>query len=163
MGIAEPGPDSSANRVRRSAGSHPERGGDGPAALVVGVDGSDTSERALFYAFGLARRQGSRIVAVHAVAMMTSYDLRLLPVSSPDPGYENELKQAVRGLALEHGVAACFVSQVGEPIAVIVKVARDEHADAIILGASRALGHRLFGSTAVRAVRRCPCPVTVVP
>ena len=163
MGIAEPGPDSSANRVKRSAVSHPERHRDGPAALVVGVDGSDTSERALFYAFGLARRQSSRIVAVHAVAMMAGYGLTLPPMLPADAGYESELKQAVCGLALEHGVAACFVSMVGEPIAVIVKVARDEHADAIILGASRALGHRLFGSTAVRAVRRCPCPVTVVP
>src|ERR1700677_873971 len=98
MGIAEPGPDSSANRVRRPAVSHPERDGDGPAALVVGVDGSDTSERALFYAFGLARRQGSRIVAVHAVAMMTGYGLTLPPVPSEDAGYESELKQAVRGL-----------------------------------------------------------------
>ena len=163
MGIAEPGPDSSANRVKRPAGSRLDRDGDGPAAIVVGVDGSDTSERALFYAFGLARRQGSRIIAVHAVAMMTGYNLALSAAGSADARYEMELKQAVRGLALEHGVAACFVSLVGEPIAVIVKVARDEHADAIILGASTALGHRIFGSTSVRAVRRCPCPVTVVP
>jgi nucleotide-binding universal stress UspA family protein len=163
MGIAEPGPDQSVNRVTRSAGSQLDRDGDGPAAIVVGVDGSDTSDRALFYAFGLARRQGSRIVAVHAVAMMTSYGPTLPPAQSADAAYERELKQAVRGLALEHGVAACFVSMVGEPIAVIVKVARDEHADAIILGASRALGHRIFGSTSLRAVRRCPCPVTVVP
>ena len=161
MGIAAPGPDSSANQAKQLAGSHPER--DGPAALVVGVDGSDTSERALHYAFGLARRQGGRIIAVHAVAMMTGYDLTLPPVPSAEADYERKLKQAVHGLALEHGVAAFFVSMVGDPAAVIVKVARDEHADAIVLGASRALGHKLFGSAAVRAVRRCPCPVTVVP
>jgi nucleotide-binding universal stress UspA family protein len=162
MSIAEPGPNSSADQARQLAGSHPER--DGPAVVVVGVDGSDTSARALYYAFGLARRQGSRIVAVHAVTVMTtSCGFVPAPVPSADPGDQRELEQAVRGLALEHGVAACFVSLVGEPAAVIVKVARDEQADAIVLGASRALVHRLFGSAAVRAVRRCPCPVTVVP
>jgi nucleotide-binding universal stress UspA family protein len=51
----------------------------------------------------------------------------------------------------------------GEPIAVLVKLARDEQGDAIVLRASRALGDKLFGSAAVRTVRRCPCPVAVVP
>jgi nucleotide-binding universal stress UspA family protein len=83
--------------------------------------------------------------------------------SSAESDFQRELERAVRGLAREHGVAARFVSVMGDPVAVIFKVARDERADAIVLGASRAPGHRLFGSTAVRAVRRCPCPVTVVP
>ena len=44
-----------------------ELGSDGPTTLVVGVDGSDTSWRALYYAFGLARRQHATVVAVFAV------------------------------------------------------------------------------------------------
>jgi hypothetical protein len=46
----------------------------------------------------------------------------------------------------------------GEPIAVLVKVTRDEHADAIVLAASRALGHRPFGFNGRRAVRHLPGP-----
>jgi nucleotide-binding universal stress UspA family protein len=131
--------------------------------VVVGVDGSDTSERALYYAFGLARRQRSRVIAVHAVPLAALDSLALAGGLPGEADFQSELEQAVRGLAREHDVAACFVSVVGDPAAVILRVARDERADAIVVGASRAPGHRLFGSTAVRAVRRCPCPVTVVP
>jgi hypothetical protein len=40
--------------------------------LVVGIDGSNTSWRALHYAFGLARRQGGFVVAVFAFTPITS-------------------------------------------------------------------------------------------
>ncbi len=42
-----------------------ELGTDGPSLILVAVDGSDTSMRAGAYAAGLARRQGSRVVAVY--------------------------------------------------------------------------------------------------
>src|SRR5215475_5465150 len=41
-----------------------ELGTDGPSVILVGVDDSTTSIRAGWYAAGLARRQGARIVAV---------------------------------------------------------------------------------------------------
>jgi pre-mycofactocin synthase len=43
------------------------------------------------------------------------------------------------------------------------KVAEETGADAIIVGASASLRHRLFGSLGPRLLRRGPCPVTIVP
>jgi nucleotide-binding universal stress UspA family protein len=135
----------------------------GPGTVVVGVDGSDTAERALYYAFGVASRQGCRIVAVHAVTTMNSYHSMSTLPPVVDTELDTELEKGVIELASELGVSASFLSIAGDPAAVILRIARQERADAIIVGASRALAHKLYGSTAVRAVRRCPCPVTVVP
>ncbi len=47
-----------------------ELGTDGPSVILVGVDDSTTSIRAGWYAAGLARRQGARIVADNVWAVL---------------------------------------------------------------------------------------------
>jgi nucleotide-binding universal stress UspA family protein len=140
-----------------------ERGCDGPSALVVGVDGSDTSWRALYYAFGLARRQRSTVIAVFVIVTIGGYASMAVAPCQVNADLAEELERAVVTLAAEYGVATKFLSLVGDPVSTLIRVATAEHADALVLGASQALGHRLFGSVALRAVRRCRCPVTVVP
>jgi nucleotide-binding universal stress UspA family protein len=141
-----------------------ELGCDGPTTLVVGVDGSDTATRALYYTLGLARRQRCTVIAVYAITTPAGYDGAL--GAAP---YQASLDQAgdlgstIAALAADFQVTAKFVAVPGDPLSVLIKVAAAHHADGIVLGASKAIGHRLFGSTAVRAVRRCRCPVTVVP
>ena len=41
-----------------------ELGTDGPKVILAGVDDSTTASRAAWYAAGLARRQGARLIAV---------------------------------------------------------------------------------------------------
>jgi nucleotide-binding universal stress UspA family protein len=141
-----------------------ELGCDGPTTLVVGVDGSDTATRALYYTLGLARRQRCRVIAVYAITTPAGYDgaMGAAPYQASLELAE-ELKPKIEALAADFHVAARFVAVPGDPLTVLIKVAAAHHADGIVLGASKAIGHKLFGSTAVRAVRRCRCPVTVVP
>ncbi|HEY3980606.1 MAG TPA: universal stress protein [Streptosporangiaceae bacterium] len=141
-----------------------ELGCDGPTTLVVGVDGSDTATRALYYALGLARRQRCRVIAVHAITTLAGYD-GTMGAAPYQAGLElaDELRPAIEALAADYHVPVQFVSVAGDPVTMLVKIAAARHADGIVLGASKAISHRLFGSTAVRAVRRCRCPVTVVP
>lgn len=141
------------------SGSGPE----GPSLLVVGVDGSDTSWRALHYAFGLARRQRSTVVAVFAFTPVGTSDG--IPASTWHTGEElaAEIAAMIGELSAEHRVAAEFVRTQRDPVAIMTEVATERRADAIIVGASKALGHRLFGSKAVRTIRRSRCPVIVVP
>lgn len=138
-----------------------ELGRDGPSTVVVGVDGTDTSLRALAYALGLVRRQRSTLVVVFAQRAPAGYAAAAgiqLNVETAE-----QLRATVEALAAEHGVTASFVSRPGDPVAVLTEVADECRADAVIVGASQGKGHRLFGSIALRAVKTRRWPVTVVP
>jgi nucleotide-binding universal stress UspA family protein len=141
-----------------------ELGCDGPTTLVVGVDGSDTATRALYYTLGLARRQHCRVIAVYAITTLAGYDgaMGAAPYQASLELAE-ELRPKIQALAADFHVTTAFLAVPGDPVTVLIKVAAAHHADGIVLGASKAIGHKLFGSSAVRAVRRCSCPVTVVP
>ena len=131
--------------------------------FVVGVDGSDTSWRALYYAFGLARRQQGSLLAVYAFTPVVD------GFGTPSGIWYNgeelaaELRVAVDALSTEHQVAAGFLVTGRDPVRVLTELAAEHQADAIVVGASKALSHKLFGSKAARTVRRSRCPVIVVP
>ena len=145
-----------------------EYGHDGPKAVVVGVDGSETGWRALHYAVGQARRQGGRVVAVYGdripSAAFATVPLGATAVVDPaDDGIFDELRAGVEELGPQYGVEVSFEVVTGDPVAALIQVAEREQADAILVGASVQAGHRLFGSVAVRVVRTGRWPVTVVP
>lgn len=139
-----------------------ELGCDGPSVLVVGVDGSDTSWRAVYYAFGLARRQRSTVVAVFAVLPIAALD-GSTDTWSAAKEVADELEEAITMLAEEQCVAAEFVRVQRDPIVALAEVAKERRADAVVIGAGQVLGRRLFGPRVLSMVRRCRCPVTVVP
>ena len=141
-----------------------EPGGDGPSVMIVGIDGSDTSWRAMYYTLGLARRQHSTVTAVFAFPM--SWTCQGMPSTSYEDGVKlaAELECTVKGLADDYHVTTHFIWLMGcDPVLTLGRIAAEQRADAIVIGASQALCHRFFGSTALRSVRRGQCPVIVVP
>ncbi|MDL4775050.1 MULTISPECIES: universal stress protein [Thermomonosporaceae] len=143
-----------------------ELGTDGPRVIVTGVDGSDTSLRAAAYAWGQARRNGARLILVLVSP--------LAPLSSLTPGGAAVLREAGEQIAAElraelvrasehTPVRYTFLIEQGDPYTVLARVADENRADAVVVGASAQAGHRLVGSVAVRLVRSGRWPVTVVP
>src|SRR4051794_13568748 len=105
-----------------------ELGVDGPSALVVGVDGSDTGWRAFHYALGQARRQRSRVVAVYAESLpgaafagSTALALPLLDDSAEE--LREELRSSVEALGAEHGVETRLVVCNADPVLALTRVA----------------------------------------
>lgn len=143
-----------------------ELGSDGPKTLVVGVDGSDTSWRALCYAFGLARRQQATVLAVFVVTAPVAVgwggDI-VGAITEANMQLADELKHAIQTLASDYRVRTEFVSRTGDPVSVLVQIAHEQHADALLVGASQTLIHHVLPSKSIRAIRHCRCPVTVVP
>ena len=64
----------------------------------------------------------------------------------------------------QRGIKASWRLQVGVPFEEIVRVAKEEHADMIVMGAHgrSGLNRVLLGSVAERVIRLAPCPVLTV-
>ena len=143
-----------------------ELGTDGPGVIVVGIDGSPTSMRAGAYAAGLARRQGSRIVAVYvtttSVAAGFSSSIGVAMAQAMDE-IAHELGQQVKEAGAYHQISAEYRTTHGDPARELAQIADELKADAVVVGASTRAGHLVVGSVAVRLVRTGRWPVTVVP
>jgi nucleotide-binding universal stress UspA family protein len=139
------------------------------SAIVVGVDGSETSLRAAAYAIGSARRRGTRLVVVYARVpagglagfMDSTGASRALAMREQDR-IEQMLRQARTEASVE-GVDIELLVRQGDPYQVLSEVADELRADCVVVGSSESLGHRVAGSIAVRLVRGARWPVTVVP
>ena len=147
-----------------------ELGTDGPIALVVGVDGSATSLRAAAYAAGLARRQHTKLVIVYArrhppvlVSLGDQSGIAIREMLTAQDEVERQLREALLTQAALWRLDAHLVVRDGDPLTVLSEVAKEVRADAVIVGSSTSMGHRIAGSLAVRLVRAARWPVTVVP
>ncbi|WP_232343922.1 universal stress protein [Actinoplanes awajinensis] len=143
---------------------------DGPGAILVGIDGSTPSMRAAAYAVGMARRQHCRLIAVYVRSLPSS----LLPLADTggtatvttidaQDAVERELREAFQEYLPALGVEAELVIRTGDAFAELIAAAGEARADAVIVGRSAGLLHRIAGSLAVKLVRCGRWPVTVVP
>jgi nucleotide-binding universal stress UspA family protein len=160
MASGQPGPP-----VPGSSGF--ELGTDGPRVIVVGVDGSESSFRAGAYAAGLARRQGARLVAVWVRPQSSPADLFVETAAALAEARQQQverLRQMMEWGKSYYGIpSARLVTPTGDPFRELSRVAEEERADAVVVGASEHAGHRIVGSLGLRLVRAGRWPVTVVP
>jgi nucleotide-binding universal stress UspA family protein len=148
------------------AGTLFELGTDGPTRILVGIDGSDASLRAAAYAAGLARRQGSRLIALY-VAAPNPFAAQLAATTAAMMQTQDELGSQLRSAVTEAaqllGIEAQFVLRHGNPYRELLAVADELRVDAVVVGASLRSGRRFVGSLAGRLVRDARWPLTVVP
>ena len=143
-----------------------ELGTDGPARILVGIDGSDSSMRAGAYAAGLARRQGSHLIALYVaptMAMAGQLAATAAAMLQTQREIADNLQRQVTDGARHVGIEATFVLRHGNPYRELQKVAAEYRVDAVVVGASTRSGRRFIGSLAGRLVRDARWPVTVVP
>jgi nucleotide-binding universal stress UspA family protein len=133
--------------------------------IVLAVDGSESSDRAVAYAGDLARESGGRIVAVHIKEMIAGR------FAGPVHVDEAELQAKIRGQIkdlTDAGVSATLEmhsTMTGGPAPVVADTAAREQADVIVAGTRghTALAGVIVGSVAQRLLHLAPCPVLVVP
>ncbi|MFJ4189860.1 universal stress protein [Kitasatospora sp. NPDC089509] len=134
--------------------------------VVVGFDGSLSSERALAYAVGMARRSQCGLVIVHVANRLpaTVWAGCEPPVFVDLPDHRTE----VLGLELAcadflAGVPWILIERGGDICHEIEEVGREYAADAIVVGTTHGLLGKIFGSVSGRLARRANRPVIVIP
>jgi len=133
--------------------------------ILLPLDGSIVSERALPYASTLARRSGGRVVLVEAVEI---YPFRSINLSEARSEAINQagtyLRQAATRLSAKHVTAEAH-TYYDKPVPSILDAASRHHADLIVMSTHgrSGLGRMLYGSVTDAVLRQAMVPVLVVP
>ena len=138
--------------------------------ILVPTDFSESARHALLYGTSFAREYEAELVLLHVVENLTvGYASDLFPVPMAEvfdeiSGYAKAELAKLGAEVREKGIRVREMVVQGKPSAEIVRVAREETADMIVLGThgKGMLDKALFGSTAERVIRRAPCPVLTV-
>lgn len=137
--------------------------------ILVPVDGSDTSNKALVAALDMARNTGGRVRLIHAMDEMvylSGYEysgdvIRLWREQSAKVLADAMSIAGSAGIPAEQELIEAPGSRLGE---VVAKSAREWKADLIVVGTHgrRGVGRVLLGSGAEQIVRTAPVPVLVI-
>jgi nucleotide-binding universal stress UspA family protein len=159
-------PDARVAALEESGGNLTSAGGAQMfQTIVLAVDGSEQSNRALNYAATLAKESGGRILAVHVRELMAGR------AAGPVHVNEDEIEAGIRaqvkqlnddGIKTELQITSTMT---GGPAHVIAEAAEKEGADVIVTGTRghTAIAGVFLGSVAQRLLHVAPCPVLVVP
>jgi nucleotide-binding universal stress UspA family protein len=135
--------------------------------ILVPTDFSEGACHALRYGISFAREYKAEVLLLHVVESVAApYASDLFPVPMAEVFQEISAiaKKELAALVAEvrsHGIEAREHVVQGKPSTEIVRIAREDAVDMIIMGTHGrgVLDHALFGSTTERVVRKAPCPV----
>ena len=139
-----------------------------PQRILVPVDFSDSSARALRHAAKRAAESGGSLVIVHVVPA----DYGWLGIGRDesrdlDRSLQRQAADRLRTFADEnvgHDLPADLEVRIGQPAEEIVAAARESKCDSIVLSTRGLTGldRYLIGSVADRVARLAPCPVVLM-
>lgn len=139
--------------------------------ILVPTDFSDFSNNALKYGCALSEKFGSELHLLHVlqdlVAMVPEPGLAFPPPGNYMQELQASAEQALSQLpetGWAHGPSVVRVTRNGPPFVEIVRYARENEIDLIVIGTHGrgGLAHMLLGSVAEKVVRKSPCPVLSV-
>jgi nucleotide-binding universal stress UspA family protein len=142
--------------------------------IVVGVDGTEGADRALDAAARLAQLVGAELVVVSVVQPHGLSESALAPFAGREhASYAEVLESLASQIAIRAkerveavGVAGVGAeTRVGDVAQVILEIADEKQADAIVVGkrGTGRLAGLLVGSVSQKLVSLAQCPVLVVP
>jgi nucleotide-binding universal stress UspA family protein len=133
--------------------------------ILVALDDSCGSEKALEAAVELARQDGGRVTAVTVLEQISNPHLGQLTedVRVQTRRHLEELLQTAANFARSRGVRLTPILREGHPADAIITCAEEEKANLLVLGANRVPndGSSGLGDTADQVSNHCPCTVLI--
>lgn len=141
----------------------------GIRSILVPIDFSPASEKALACAVPFARQFGAKLTLLHVVEPVATPDfVRSFPLVMENDQLMAECRRhldiVIRHLKIEATLMEKTLVRHGRSFREIADTARTLKTDLIIISTHGYTGlkHALLGSTTERVVRYAPCPVLVV-
>ena len=139
--------------------------------ILVPVDFSESSIRALDYALSLGAKLSARVTLLHVVEPAVSAQNHAMPMALDETNRIlveacRERLAAIAAKKLAHAAAVDqSIVRLGHPHSEITDTAKALGVDMIVVGIHSAteLKQMSLGGTAERVVRRAACPVLIVP
>lgn len=135
--------------------------------IVVGVDGSEGSRRALDWALEEAAKRAATLEVVHAWTYPTGGELAGLPWKLSRADFEKTarlvLEQAIAGSAPQAGAHIELLLIEGQAVRSLLETANG--ADMLVVGSRGrgGFGGLLLGSVSQQCAYHAPCPIVIVP
>jgi nucleotide-binding universal stress UspA family protein len=136
--------------------------------ILVPVDGSDTSNKALVTALQMAREAGARVCLVHAIDELALYSGMEYDVNVVAIAHEQAEKLLNDAVAMAKSAGVDADGKLMEPGMrlgdCVASAALDWKADLIVVGTHgrRGMSRVLLGSGAEQIIRSAPVPVLVI-
>ena len=134
--------------------------------IVVPIDFSKISQKALNQAVAFAKQSKATLVLIHVVTFSIAASVEQFSVID---WYQRLIKDAKKNLeklkqGLDSSISAEIIVETGVPFDVICKIAKKKKADLIVVTTHgySGLKHAILGSTAERVIRHASCPVLVI-
>ena len=143
-----------------------------PKSILVPTDFSETSEKALEAAQGIAKKFNSKIYLLHVVdeglhecADQYCADPNVVEALKRDSikGAQEKLRAEVNRVSADGAIAECDIRE-GAPYEEILKEQEKRKIDLIVIGSHGQTGllKFLIGSVAERVARTASCPVLLI-
>jgi universal stress protein A len=137
-------------------------------SILVPIDFSKPSEKALDYAISLAKQFGAKITLLSVIEPFPTPDFAYYPLVIENDQIIVATKKRLEQVPVKTGVKSELIEQTlvrnGVPFREITDAARMLKVDLIVISTHgySGLAHVFMGSTAERVVRHAECPVLVV-